>query len=76
MKLEIMNPDSYREKTDNKRKESEKKFYVSPVLVCIKLDNEISLILNSNSPGVLPGDPSGPGCDNIDNSQLKDSPWE
>lgn len=55
MKLEIMNV----MKTDILKKESEKRNYISPVIECIKLDNEISLILNSFDG--LPGDPN-PDC--------------
>lgn len=61
-------------KTDNISIESEKKIYFSPVIESIKLDNEISLILNSF--GSLPGDPSGPGCETNENNQFKDNPWE
>ncbi len=60
-------------KTDNIKIESEKKIYISPLLECIKLDNEISLILNSF--GGLPGDP-GFGCDDNTAQQLPDAGWE
>lgn len=66
MKLEIM-------KTDNIRKAPEKKTYFSPVIECIKLDNEISLVLNSFNG--LPGDPKGDGCSTNDSEQIQDSPW-
>lgn len=64
MKLEIMNPDNNREKTDYIRKATEKKMYFSPVLECIKLDNEISLVLSTNTFNELPGDPFTPDCIN------------
>lgn len=61
-------------KTDILKKESDKRNYISPVIECIKLDNEISLILNSFD--ALPGDPFGDGCDYNTNQQLPDATWE
>lgn len=60
-------------KTDIRKIESEKRAYTSPSIECIKLDNQISLILNSFEG--LPGDPNpdcyiGPKKEN--NSE---SPW-
>ncbi len=62
-------------KTNIFNKESDKRIYTSPVMECIKLDNEISLVLNSFNG--LPGDPFATGCgvDNIE-QQNTDSPWE
>ncbi len=41
-------------------KSNEKRTYLSPVLESIKLDNEISLVLQTPGLETLPG---GPGCD-------------
>lgn len=41
-------------------KSNRKRTYVTPVLNCIKLDNEISLVLQTPGLETLPG---GPGCD-------------
>ncbi len=64
-------------KTNIFNKESEKRKYVSPILESIKLDNEISLILVSNTFNSLPGDPNW-DCTGTDNSQDQNSgsPWE
>ena len=53
---------------------TESRSYVSPTLEYVKLDNEISLILNSFD--FLPGDPN-PNCvtEGGDN-QFAESPWE
>lgn len=57
-------------------KESEKRTYIPPVLDCIKLDNEISLILATNNFTPLPGDPFAPGCSVYEEVQSSESPWE
>ncbi len=52
---------------------ADKKIYIAPRLEIVKLDNEISLVLNSfNS---LPGDPN-PLCADDADYQFQGSPWE
>ncbi len=52
---------------------ADKKVYLAPRLDIVKLDNEISLVLNSfNS---LPGDPN-PYCADEADDQFQGSPWE
>ncbi len=52
---------------------AEKKFYLVPKLDIVKLDNEISLVLNSYMS--LPGDPN-PYCADDAPDQFTGSPWE
>jgi hypothetical protein len=65
-------------KTDNISKASEKKMYLSPVIECIRLDSEISLILQTNSFNSLPGDPFREDCIQNTNQQFPESGigWE
>ena len=50
--------------------DNQNKIYITPRIECIKLDNEISLTLDSTPPGG-PGEPTGYAPDHFNNDPFK-----
>lgn len=55
------------------QKESDKKSYIAPEMLCIRLDNEISLQLQSSNPPLGPGEFVSSSPEYLNNDPFKNS---